>query len=95
VEASSKKRAQKKLEKKMQKTQGETVQTPVVAPTVQSAPAPVVEQGISGDVVAAISAAIYSIEGANATVCSIRRKNPVTGRNPWASAAVTDNTRPF
>lgn len=61
--------------------------------------APVVEQGISGEVVAAISAAVYAMEGdSNATITSItpvRKQSPITGRNPWAQAAVVDNTRPF
>lgn len=73
------------------------------APAV-SAPksAPAVQDGISGEVVAAISAAVYAMEGENATVCSIQkqpqivtRQNPITTRNPWAQAAVIDNTRPF
>lgn len=59
------------------------------------APAPAVEQGISGEVVAAISAAVYSMEGGTATIKSITRKNPITARNPWAQSAVIDNTRPF
>lgn len=66
----------------------ETVQNP--APT----PIPVVEQGISGEVVAAITAAIVASEGKGVTVHSIKRKN-IGGRNPWAQAANMDNTRPF
>lgn len=57
-------------------------------------PAPVVQQGISGEVVAAISAAIAATEGSSAVIRSIKKKN-VGGRNPWAQAAVNDNTRPF
>lgn len=68
-------------------------------PAVNSAmPAPVAEQGISGEVVAAISAAVYMAEGEDAVVTSIktvRKQSPITGRNPWAQAAVIDNTRPF
>ena len=58
------------------------------------APAPVVQPGISGEVVAAISAAIAATEGSGAVIRSIKKKN-VGGRNPWAQAAVNDNTRPF
>lgn len=62
-----------------------------------SAPAPQVEAGISGEVVAAIAAAVAVSEGKGAVVKSIRRVNVVNvrGRNPWANAAVYDNTRPF
>ncbi|MCH5314871.1 MAG: OadG family protein [Eubacterium sp.] len=56
--------------------------------------APVVEPGISGEVVAAIAAAVAMTEGAGAVVRSIRKKN-VGGRNPWAQAANIENTRPF
>lgn len=68
---------------------------PVAPPTV---PVPVAEQGISGEVVAAISAAVYMAEGSDSVVTSIktvRKQSPITGRNPWAQAAVIDNTRPF
>lgn len=62
--------------------------------TVAPAPLPVVEQGISGEVVAAITAAIVASEGTGVVVRSIKKKN-VAGRNPWAQAANIDNTRPF
>lgn len=60
----------------------------------KSAPAPIVEPGISGEVVAAIAAAIAMTEGAGAVVRSIKKKN-VGSRNPWAQAAKIENTRPF
>lgn len=84
--------------RKAQKEKSNALPTPapVPAPKPAPAPAPVVEQGISGEVVAAISAAVYSMEGSSATITSIARKtNPTTTRNPWAQAAVVDNTRPF
>ncbi len=67
-------------------------------PVVSTPAAPVIEQGISGEIVAAISAAVYTIEGSNSTITSIRtvrKKSPITGRNPWSQAAVIDNTRSF
>lgn len=77
------------------------IPTPPPAPT--SAPAPAVSQGISGEVVAAISAAVYMMEGEGAVVTAIapatpvrtQVKNPITRRNPWAFAAISENTRPF
>lgn len=64
---------------------------------IASAPAakpPVVENGISPQVVAAIVAAIEAYEGKGAVIHSVRRVD-VGSRNPWAAAAVMDNTRPF
>ena len=60
-------------------------------------PAPVVESGIPGEVVAVIAAAVAASEGPGAVVQSVRRvrPNPVGVRNPWAAAAVAENTRPF
>lgn len=90
------KKAAKKQEEKMKAEANALAETkvgPPIAPT--PAPAPVVEEGISGEVVAAISAAVYCMEGSGATICSIKRKSPITARNPWAQASVIDNTRPF
>lgn len=57
-------------------------------------PVPVVEAGISGEIVAAIAAAVAVSEGPDAVVHSIKRKN-INTRNLWAAAAAADNTRPF
>lgn len=77
-----------------QKNNVDVLQAP--APATQSVPAaPAVQSGISGEVVAAIAAAIYAAEGGKQVVIrSIRVKN-VSSRNPWAAAAIADNTRPF
>lgn len=95
------KRAKKRAEKKAQKKAAEKspASAPVAAPAVVKkpapAPAPAVQQGISGEVVAAITAAITASEGgAPVSIRSIKVKN-VSGRNPWASAAIMDNARPF
>ena len=91
AEAKAKKGKTNKITKSEQKL-------PTAAPAKKaSAPAPQVEAGISGEVVAAIAAAVAVSEGEGAVVKSIRRVNVVNvrGRNPWANAAVYDNTRPF
>lgn len=91
------KKAAKKQEEKMKeeaKKLAETKVGPPIAPVDQPAQ-PVVEEGISGEIVAAISAAVYCMEGSGATICSIKRQSPITARNPWAQASVIDNTRPF
>ncbi len=88
--ASNKKKAKKNAAIPPQKTVPAPKQMPF---------SPVAEQGISGEVVAAISAAVYAMEGnSNSVITSItpmRKRNPITGRNPWANAAVIENTRPF
>lgn len=72
--------------------------TPAPPAPPKATPAPIVESGISGGVVAAIAAAISTITGGKGAVASIRRA-PVgarTGeRSPWARAGLSDNTRPF
>lgn len=91
IEGISKARAQKKASK-AQADAPTPVQAP--APIKPSAPAPKIEQGISGEVVAAIAAAVVASEGPQAVIRSIKKKN-VGGRNPWAQAANIDNTKPF
>lgn len=63
-------------------------------------PAPAVSQGISGEVVAAITAAVVQMDGNGAVIKSIKpvrkvERKDVRSRNPWATAAISDNTRPF
>ncbi|MDE6469577.1 MAG: hypothetical protein K2L19_00960 [Eubacterium sp.] len=90
------KHAAKKADKKDESVQGSVLEPVLNTPPIpeRSAPAPVVEQGISDEVVAAIAAAVAATEGSGAVVRSIKKKN-VGGRNPWSAAATADNTRPF
>ena len=55
-----------------------------------AAPAPQVEEGIPGDVVAAIMAAIYAMGNGKYTLRAVRR-----GKNGWGKAGVNDTTAPF
>lgn len=94
IVSKSEQAAKKRQEKNKKKDDDVPAVTPAPA-SVAKAPEPVVEQGISGEVVAAITAAIVqSEEGKPFTIRSIKKKT-VSGRNPWASAAVYDNTRSF
>ena len=61
------------------------------APVQQAAaPAPQVEEGIPGDVVAAIMAAIHAMGNGKYTLKAVRR-----GKNGWGKAVVNDTTAPF
>lgn len=86
--------AEAKAKNKKSTQNNEPVQE--IKPNAIPAPMPIpdVEDGISGEVVAAIAAAVAVSEGSGAVVRSIKKKN-VSGRNPWSSAATYENTRPF
>ena len=60
------------------------------APVQQAAPAPVVEEGIPGDVVAAIMAAIHAMGNGKYTLKAVRRS-----KNGWGKAGVNDTTAHF
>ncbi len=66
---------------------------PAAAP---GAPAPAVQDGIPGEVVAAIAAAVAMMapEGKRYALKSVSRKD-AGGRSAWAAAGIADNTRPF
>ena len=55
-----------------------------------AAPAPQVEEGIPGDVIAAIMAAIHAMGNGKYTLKAVRR-----GKNGWGKAGVNDTTAPF
>ncbi len=94
TEKAAKKKSIKKTENKMVADKMVQPVPKSAAPVRCAAPAPVVETGISPEIVVAIAAAIAMQEGPAAVVRSIRRKQ-VSSRNPWAAAAIADNTRPF
>ena len=62
------------------------------APVQQAAaaPAPQVEEGIPGDVIAAIMAAIHAMGNGKYTLKTVRRS-----KNGWGNAGVNDTTAPF
>lgn len=66
------------------------------APAVKKeAAAPVVEEGISDEVVAAISAAIACMMGSGKTF-ALRSVSRARGaRSAWSAAGLAENTRPF
>ncbi|HJI17749.1 MAG TPA: OadG family transporter subunit [Oscillospiraceae bacterium] len=62
------------------------------APVQQAAaaPAPQVEEGIPGDVIAAIMVAIHAMGNGKYTLKAVRRS-----KNGWGNAGVNDTTAPF
>ena len=83
----------KKIDKPSQ-----TAPKPPVKPIVPAKPAaPVVQAGISGETVAAISAAVACAMDTDQPVAikSIRTADTVTNRSVWRLAGITENTRPF
>lgn len=88
--------------KKASKNNSEADIIPAPAPVARQAKAPLPQvssagaeyDGVNGEIVAVITAAIEAAHGGTAVIRSIKRKE-VQGRNPWAQAAKADNTRPF
>ena len=64
---------------------------PVAAPAAPAAP------GVAPEVVAAIAAAVYCLEGSAVTVRSVRRlpQPAASRRGAWGDAGVRQNTQPF
>ncbi len=70
----------------------EAAPTPAPAP----APAPIeVEEGISGEVVVAIAAAVYMTYGVSASRIRSVKRAAANPRSLWGEAGRLENTRPF
>jgi sodium pump decarboxylase gamma subunit len=69
------------------------------APAAQAsaAPAPAVQKGISGEIIAVISAAVAFVTGGKGSIRSVRRAGSAktSRRGAWGNAGVNDTTRPF
>ena len=73
----------------------EAAKAPAVQPAAPvqqaaAAPAPQVEEGIPGDVIAAIMAAIHAMGNGKYTLEAVHRS-----KNGWGNAGVNDTTAPF
>jgi sodium pump decarboxylase gamma subunit len=86
----SKKRA--KVEAAHAQAAGRPAEAPVVA--AQSA-GPEVEEGIPGEVVAAIAAAITALGGGKYVLRAVHRAGNDGGRGVWGKAGTSDTTAPF
>lgn len=87
-------RKKEKMAQKEQPRESASKAPPVAPPSVKSAP-PVVEEGISQEVVAAISAAVTLVMGSDQpfTIRSVKRSRNAS--NAWSAAGIAENTRPF
>ncbi len=73
----------------------EKIEGDIVTSSPVVAPAPVVQDGISEEIVAVISAAVATMYGSSAKPKIKSIKKSGTGRSAWANAGVLENTRPF
>ncbi len=83
------------MKAKKQKAKEETVEVPIFDEFETISDLPQIQDGISEEIVAAISAAIYAVEGGAAKITSIKKKNTIKARNPWGEVALRDNVAPF
>lgn len=85
----------KKKEKIAVKEDVSSVATPKAAPVSTASPDVSVQDGVTEEVVAVISAAVATMYGSSgkARIKSIKKLD--TGRCAWANAGILDNTRPF
>lgn len=72
------------------KEESKAAQKPAAPVQQASASAPQVEEGIPGDVIAAIMAAIHAMGNGKYTLKAVRR-----AKNGWGKAGVNDTTAPF
>ena len=86
---SAEKRREKKKAAETKKQQ--EVKAPTVEPVATAKP---VSNGVTDEVVAVISAAVYSMYGSTDKV-KIKSIKKASGRSAWANAGVLNNTRPF
>lgn len=85
----------KKKEKIKVKEYTPSVSAPAAVPVVSTSPVQSVQDGVTDEVVAVISAAVATMYGSSgkARIKSIKKSN--SGRSAWANAGILDNTRPF
>lgn len=92
LNASKKAKAERKAQESVKAAPAVQAAKPAAAPVQE--PAPVVEQGIPGEIVAAIAAAIAAISGGKYTLRAVRRAG-ADARGSWGRAGVNDVTSPF
>lgn len=86
---------QKVLDTGNKKKTKEKIEGDIVSSVPSITPTPVVQDGISEEVIAVISAAVATMYGSSAKPKIKSIKKSSTGRSAWANAGVIENTRPF
>ena len=87
---------ERKIRKEHEAFEKEEAERPPVEikPVAESAPPAPVIGGVPDEIVAVISAAVYSMYGSKEKV-KIKSIKRAKTRSAWANAGVLDNTRPF
>ena len=84
----------KKAEAQAAKKAAQDATVKPAAPVVKKAAAPAVQEGIPGEVIAAIAAAVdYTYGAGTHTIRAVRRVPQ--NRSAWGSAGLAESTRPF
>ncbi|MDO4731020.1 MAG: OadG family protein [Clostridia bacterium] len=86
----SKKKASPKKQKKTTPVKAEPIAEEVKKEPVQN-----IDAGIPNEVIAAISAAVYYLEGSNAKVCAVKKAEALPQRSAWGYINQYELTRPF
>ncbi len=96
VSTAQTKYSERKRKKELEKIRSDNPEIPdaVVMSAVSESKAEPVTEGIPDEVIAVISAAVYSMYGSKEKV-RIRSVKRSRKRSAWANAGILDNTRPF
>lgn len=96
VSTAQTKYSERKRKKELEKIRSDNPEIPdaVVTSAVSESKAEPVTEGIPDEVIAVISAAVYSMYGSKEKV-RIRSVKRSGKRSAWANAGILDNTRPF
>ena len=92
--ARKKKKAEAQVAKKAAQDATVKPAVPVVKKAAAPAAAPAVQEGIPGEVIAAIAAAVEYTYGAGTHTIRAVRRVP-QNRSAWGSAGLAESTRPF
>jgi Na+-transporting methylmalonyl-CoA/oxaloacetate decarboxylase gamma subunit len=84
-----------KKKAKVEAAHAAVAEHPKEAAAPAAADAPEVEEGIPGEIVAAIAAAVYAMGNGKYTLRAVHRAANSDGRGAWGRAGTSDTTAPF